>query len=113
MLCALSLLCCCVTCTRLTKPITVVTLGMTLSTIAAPPLAAGLMSINAGGLAGWHWLFLVYGAATVLLGVLMWFALPSLPLNGNAWMLTREQQQLLESEVRLLVGRSWQGHSAV
>jgi len=33
---------------------TVVTLGMTLSTIIAPPLAAGLMSINAAGLRGWQ-----------------------------------------------------------
>jgi hypothetical protein len=33
---------------------TVVSLGLTLSTIVAPPLAAGLMSINAGGLKGWQ-----------------------------------------------------------
>jgi hypothetical protein len=29
----------------------------------------------------------------------MLWLLPSHPLNGNAWMLTSEEQQLLESEV--------------
>jgi hypothetical protein len=33
---------------------TTVSLAMTLSTIVAPPLAAGLMSIDAGGLKGWQ-----------------------------------------------------------
>lgn len=45
---------CCCCCSRLTQPMTVVTLGITLSTIIAPPLAAGLMSINAAGLKGWQ-----------------------------------------------------------
>lgn len=39
---------------RLTQPMTTVSLGLTLSTIVAPPLAAGLMSIDAGGLKGWQ-----------------------------------------------------------
>jgi hypothetical protein len=33
---------------------TIVSLGLTLSTIIAPPLAAGFTSINAGGLKGWQ-----------------------------------------------------------
>jgi hypothetical protein len=41
-------------CHRLTQPMTIVSLGLTLSTIIAPPLAAGLMSIDAGGLKGWQ-----------------------------------------------------------
>jgi hypothetical protein len=47
-----------------------------------------------------QWLFILEGAPAVLLGIFMLFALPSRPLNGNAWMLTLKEQQLLESEVR-------------
>lgn len=44
------------------------------------------------------WLFVLEGIPPVVLGVVMLWLLPSRPMNGNAWMLTPEEQQLLESE---------------
>lgn len=35
----------------------------------------------------------------MLLGLVMLFILPSRPLDGNAWMLTPDEQQLVESAV--------------
>jgi MFS family permease len=41
------------------------------SVVFAAPLAAGLMSITALGLAGWQWLFILEGIPSVLLGAVM------------------------------------------
>jgi hypothetical protein len=47
-----------------------------------------------------QWLFILEGAPSVMLGLVMLFLLPSRPVNGRAWMLSPEQQQMLEQEVR-------------
>jgi hypothetical protein len=54
-----------------------------------------------------QWLFILEGAPAVLLGIFMLFALPSRPLNGNAWMLSLKEQQLLELEVRREGQHGW------
>lgn len=41
-------------CPRMTQPATVMTMGLTISTMLAAPLATGLMTIQAGGLKGWQ-----------------------------------------------------------
>jgi hypothetical protein len=46
-----------------------------------------------------QWLFILEGIPPVLLGFVMLWALPSRPLNGNAWMLTAKEQLMLEAEV--------------
>ena len=48
-----------------------------------------------------QWLFIIEGALPVVLGLVMLVALPSRPLNGNAWMLTAEEKQLVESAVSM------------
>jgi hypothetical protein len=47
-----------------------------------------------------QWLFILEGAPSVMLGLVMLFLLPSRPLNGRAWMLSEKEQQMLEQEVR-------------
>lgn len=37
----------------------------------AAPLAAGIMQIDAAGLKGWQWLFILEGIPSVLLGIVM------------------------------------------
>jgi hypothetical protein len=56
---------------RTTKPFTAVTLANVVSVVFAAPLAAGLMTITAGGLKGWQWLFILEGIPSVLLGCAM------------------------------------------
>jgi hypothetical protein len=48
-----------------------VTAANVLSVVFAAPLAAGLMTIRAGGLKGWQWLFIIEGIPSVLLGIAM------------------------------------------
>lgn len=47
-----------------------------------------------------QWLFILEGAPSVMLGLVMLLLLPSRPLNGRAWMLSDKEQQMLEQEVR-------------
>jgi MFS family permease len=56
---------------RTTKPFTAVTLANVVSVVFAAPLAAGLMTITAGSLKGWQWLFILEGIPSVLLGCAM------------------------------------------
>lgn len=56
---------------RSTKPFTAVTLANVVSVVFAAPLAAGIMTINAAGLKGWQWLFVIEGIPSVLLGLAM------------------------------------------
>jgi hypothetical protein len=37
----------------------------------AAPLAAGIMRIDAAGLKGWQWLFILEGIPSVILGIAM------------------------------------------
>lgn len=80
-----------------TKPFTAVSGANVLSVVFAAPLAAGLMSINAGGLKGWQWLFILEGIPSVLLGIVMLVVVPNGPLT--AWFLTPEERQALHHEV--------------
>jgi hypothetical protein len=55
-------------------------------------------AVAAAGWAGWRWLFLLEGLPSILLGLIMWAALPSDPLS--AWMLPLEQREALHAAVR-------------
>ena len=58
------------------------------------PLGGGLMELDdLFGLHGWQWMFLIEGLVTVLVGVLVWFKLPSVPSEAR-W-LTREEAAVL------------------
>jgi MFS family permease len=50
------------------------------SVVFAAPLAAGIMSITALGLAGWQWLFILEGIPSVMLGAVM-LVRPSTPAS--------------------------------
>jgi MFS family permease len=65
------------------------------------PAGGGLMELEGfGGLHGWQWMFLIEGLITVLVGVLVWFALPDRPETAG-W-LTREEKDELTARA---VGR--------
>jgi len=55
-------------------------LAPTTALIVGSPLGGGLMELDdLFGLHGWQWMFLIEGLVTVLVGVLVWFKLPSVP----------------------------------
>ena len=69
-------------------------LAPTTALIVGSPLGGGLMELDdLLGLHGWQWMFLIEGLVTVLVGVLVWFTLPSVP--SEAQWLTREEAAVL------------------
>ncbi|KAG4415960.1 hypothetical protein IFR04_010910 [Cadophora malorum] len=60
-------------------------------------IAFGIAHID-GKLAAWRCLFLIYGAATVFFGAILFFALPSHP--STAYFLTEDEQKLAVHRVR-------------
>jgi len=49
------------------------------------PIAAGLLKLDAFGFAGWQWVFLVEGGATVLVGIAFMLMMPATPRDA-AWL---------------------------
>jgi len=57
-------------------------------------LAYGLTRINAGGLPGWAWLFLVEGLLTVAAAIWAYFAITDSPMKAS-WLTQREKDMLV------------------
>jgi MFS family permease len=74
-------------------------LAPTIALIVGNPLGGGLMELdNLLGLHGWQWMFLIEGLVTVLVGVLVWFKLPSVPSEAH-WLTPEEAAVLTERAV--------------
>jgi len=66
----------------------------TVATFIGSPMGGALMELDGlGGLHGWQWMFLIEGLITILVGGLVWFALPSKPADAK-W-LTAEEAAVL------------------
>lgn len=65
-----------------------------LSTALGAPLGGVLLNINAFGLDGWRWMFLVLGSITVILGVFLFVWLTDSPEKA-AWLPAQEKSALL------------------
>ncbi|KAL4876361.1 major facilitator superfamily domain-containing protein [Aspergillus karnatakaensis] len=79
--------------------------GLVLATATSGLLAAAIFAglDEAAGLAGWQWLFIIEGAASLLLGLIAFGLLPDLPgqNTGSArWLFTPEEQQLAVDRMR-------------
>jgi MFS family permease len=63
------------------------------------PMGGALMELDGvAGLHGWQWMFLLEGLATILVGVLVWFLLPSRPADAR-WLSEDEAAVLTERAV--------------
>ncbi|KPI45310.1 putative transporter [Cyphellophora attinorum] len=60
-------------------------------------LASGLGQIHVGRYRTWRWIFIVEGAATILLGFFCWFVLPNKP--SDAGYLTAEEKVVAEARL--------------
>ncbi|MEA5366817.1 MFS transporter [Amycolatopsis sp., V23-08] len=67
--------------------------------IIGSPVGGALMELHGlAGLRGWQWMFLVEGLVTVLIGVFVWFFLPSRPTDAK-WLTAEEAAVLSERAV--------------
>lgn len=83
---------------RLTKPYMWMTVGVLLAQILGGPLAAAFLSMDGvGGLKGWQWLFVLEGFPSVLMGVVVFFALPD-SYKVAPW-LSEHDKLLLEADM--------------
>jgi MFS family permease len=63
------------------------------------PIGGALMELDgSAGLQGWQWMFLVEGLFTVLVGVFVWFTLPSRPSDAS-WLTKEEADELTRRAV--------------
>lgn len=57
-------------------------------------MGGGLMQLHGlGGLRGWQWMFLIEGVVTMLVGIVVWFALPGRPADAK-WLTQEEAAEL-------------------
>ena len=93
---------------RITKPYAWLTIGILLANILGAPLAAGLLSMDGlCGLQGWQWLFMLEGIPAIILGVVVFFLLPSTPQTAS-WLTDADRELLAEEVSRKSKGRfSW------
>jgi MFS family permease len=67
--------------------------------IIGSPVGGALMELQGlAGLRGWQWMFLVEGLVTILIGGVVWFALPSRPSDAK-WLTAEEAAVLSERAV--------------
>ncbi|WVF73150.1 hypothetical protein IAT40_007969 [Kwoniella sp. CBS 6097] len=74
--------------------------GNLISNAFAALVAAGILGNmdGAGGRAGWRWMFIIEGAATMFIGLMAFFILPDLPTNTRGF--TEEEREV--AQLRLL-----------
>ncbi|CAG9998293.1 unnamed protein product [Clonostachys byssicola] len=76
--------------------------GLILATAVSGLLAAGIFAGLGGvaGLAGWRWLFIIEGAASLLLGIGAFFLLPNFPSTTKAgWLFTAEEIEVAQTRM--------------
>jgi ACS family tartrate transporter-like MFS transporter len=65
--------------------------------IISPKISNALMNLDALGLTGWQWLYIVWGVPALVLGCVVWFTLPDRPHDAR-W-LTDEERDALTSAI--------------
>jgi MFS transporter, ACS family, tartrate transporter len=69
-------------------------MGIPVSNIIGSPVSGWLLGVEAGGLHGWQWMYLIEGVPTLMLGFLVLRGLPDSPAKA-AWLTAREKQIVL------------------
>jgi ACS family tartrate transporter-like MFS transporter len=81
--------------------------------IIGAPLATGIMELHGfSGFAGWQWLFLLEGGATVIVGFITLYGLPNSPADAR-WLNAREQQWLNDVMSRELAAKQRTGMTSL
>jgi ACS family tartrate transporter-like MFS transporter len=79
--------------------------------VVGGPVSGALLGLHGlGGLAGWHWLFLLEGVPAIVLGVVVWRRLPDGPRDA-AWLPADERDALLARLAAERRGRGAASHT--
>ncbi|WP_304991325.1 MFS transporter [Burkholderia plantarii] len=78
--------------------------GSALASIVAGPISGALLQLGGAGLRGWQWMFVVEGAASIVLCVAVWFWLDSRPADAR-WLADDERRALAETIAAEQAGR--------
>ncbi|MBD1552790.1 MFS transporter [Pseudomonas typographi] len=68
--------------------------GSAIASVISGPVTGALLNVNGLGLHSWQWMFLIEGAASVVLCVVTWRCLQSNPRQAK-WLTVQEQDALL------------------
>lgn len=84
----------------LTKAYSMVNLAVPIALAVGSVITASLLVLDGTfGLAGWRWVFLIEGVPAILLGIFIWFRLPSTPKDAS-WLDESEKAYLAETGVQ-------------
>lgn len=72
-------------------------IALPLSSVIGAPVSTALLGIEAAGLKGWQWMFLIEGIPTILLGLVVLAVLPDRPADAR-W-LSAEEKRWLQDEL--------------
>ncbi|WP_414449655.1 MFS transporter [Burkholderia sp. 22PA0099] len=70
--------------------------GSALASILAGPVSGALLSIDGFGLHGWQWMFVIEGAASIVLCAVVWFWLDSRPADAR-WLADAERRAVTDT----------------
>lgn len=87
-------------------------IALPLSSVIGAPLSTALLDIEAGGLQGWQWMFLLEAIPTVLLGIAVLFILPDGPADAR-WLTPDEKVSLQRELAREGAGSSHEHTSSL
>ncbi len=80
-----------------TRALALLIMGQPMAQIISPKITNAIMTLHAGGLAGWQWVYLLWGVPAVVLGILVWFVMSDRPAQAR-W-LTPEERDALVAEL--------------
>jgi ACS family tartrate transporter-like MFS transporter len=67
--------------------------ALPLSSVLGAPMSSAILGMDHAGLAGWQWLFILEGVPTVLMGIVVFLALPDRPEQAR-WLSAEEKTWL-------------------
>ncbi|HEY0682090.1 MAG TPA: MFS transporter [Steroidobacter sp.] len=85
-------------------------IALPMSSVIGAPISTSLLGIDALGLQGWQWMFLLEAVPTILLGLAVLALLPDRPSDAN-W-LNAEEKRWLQGELAREHADNTQGHAS-
>jgi sugar phosphate permease len=78
------------------KAVAIFLAGSAVASLISGPVSGALLMISGGGLHSWQWMFLIEGAASIVLAAWLWKVLVRSPREAK-WLTTAEQDALSDS----------------
>lgn len=85
-------------------------IALPLSSVIGAPISTALLGIEAAGLKGWQWMFLLEAIPTIVLGVIVFTVLPDRPADAK-W-LSADEKRWLQSELAREHADAAHGHAS-